>query len=279
MENENEKDFLLEEISDYYSKEPDFTEEEMKLSAENEVEFEPSVPTAPPPVPKPAEENSVAHDEEENEEIDEENTEETAPNNKMFYILSAAIAFSVLLSVFLAGILCYKNEEDVNFRFSHIQTTSNKYSNAQEKINLVNEEISVLEDELTETQSELNTLTEYESNTGVIKSKQNVLKDELDDLNDTVTKKEKALSDIENSIKKKLPTMVTLTPGLYTVGENLFSGNYSAVGDGAILISSSSGSAIVNTTLTSEEVSFTLNDGDIVKLGTKAVFNRINKEQ
>lgn len=279
MENEKEKDFLLEEISDYYSQEPDFTEEEMKLSAENEIEFEPSVQPASPPVQKTPEENADIKEEEEREELDEAFDEEAAPNDKMFYILTAAIAFSVLLSVFLVGILRYKSEEDVNFRFSHIQTSSNKYSNAQERINLVNEEISALEDELTETQSELNTLTEYESNTGVIKSKQNVLKDELDTLNDTAKKKEQALSDIENSIKKKLPTMVTLTPGLYTVGENIFSGNYSAVGEGAILISSSTGSAIVNTTLTSEAVSFTLNNGDIVKLGTKAVFNRINKEQ
>lgn len=275
MENGKDKDFILEEISEYYSKEPDFTEEEAAIASKTED----CSPTAPTHVQNT--ENTGVTGETASENISESNAQPSsdAPNDKLFYILSAAIAFSVLLSVFLTGILCYKNEEDINFKFSHMQSTSSKYAGAQEKINLTNEEISVLEDELSEIRSELNTITEYESNTGVIKSKQNVLKTELDDLNSTITSKEKALSDIENSIRKKLPSMLTLTPGLYTVGENLLSGSYSAVGDGAIVVSSSAGSAIVNTMLTSEAASFTLNDGDIVKLGTKAVFNRINKEQ
>ena len=83
------------------------------------------------------------------------------------------------------------------------------------------------------------------------------------------------LSDLENSIKKKMPSIITLTPGLYTVGENLFSGSYNAVGDGSIVVSSANGGAILNTSLTSDAVSFTLEDGNIVKLETKAVFNRI----
>ena len=118
-------------------------------------------------------------------------------------------------------------------------------------------------------------INEYESNTGTIKSKQSALDSELKELNSSVKNKEKVLSDLENSASRKIPSMVTLTPGLYTVGENLFSGNYNAMGDGAIVVSSSNGGAKINTTLTSDAVSFTLEDGDIVKLETKAVFSRV----
>ena len=270
MENDENKDLLLEEISEYYSSEA--TDDDI-IAEQPENEPEPKIITANH---TDDEEDEQPEDSENTDEYDEsDNNADCSGNSKMFFIISAAVALSVLLSVFFAGILSYKDEEDINYRFSHIQTSSKKYSNAQERINLVNDEITALEDEIAEKQAELNTITEYESNTGTIKSKQNSLSAELKELQNTVKNKEKVLSDLENSIKKKMPSIITLTPGLYTVGENLFSGSYNAVGDGSIVVSSANGGAILNTSLTSDAVSFTLEDGNIVKLETKAVFNRI----
>lgn len=277
MEKDNDKDLLYEEIADYYSN-SDEEDEELPIADEDIPSADEDI--APADEENKAEETIESPQQTSNTEVsyedeDEEDDTPQKPNDKMFFIISAAVALSVLLSVFFAGILSYKSEEDINYRFSRIQTTSKKYSRAQEKINLTNDEITALEDEIAEKQSELNTITEYESNTGTIKSKQSALDSELKELNSSVKNKEKVLSDLENSVSRKIPSMVTLTPGLYTVGENLFSGNYNAMGDGAIVVSSSNGGAKINTTLTSDAVSFTLDDGDIVKLGTKAVFSRI----
>ncbi len=276
MEKDNDKDLLYEEIADYYSN-SDEEDKELPIADEDIPSADEDI--APADEKNKAEETIEIPQQTSNTEVsDEDDDEEDAPqkpNDKTFFIISAAVALSVLLSVFFAGILSYKSEEDINYRFSRIQTTSKKYSRAQEKINLTNDEITALEDEIAEKQSELNTITEYESNTGTIKSKQSALDSELKELNSSVKNKEKVLSDLENSASRKIPSMVTLTPGLYTVGENLFSGNYNAMGDGAIVVSSSNGGAKINTTLTSDAVSFTLEDGDIVKLETKAVFSRV----
>lgn len=273
MENEENKDLLAEEISEYYKNIPDDTFPDGCIEEKTIEQSNTSMPIVTPN-PDTADEFAVSENDKENIEDDTFLTEEKQ-NSKMFFIVSAAIAAAVLLSVFFAGILSYKDEEDVNYKFSHMQTSSKKYANAQERINLINEEITELEDEIAEKQTELNTITEYESNTGEIKSKQNVLNANLKELQNTEKNKEKQLSDLESSVKSKIPTMITLTPGLYTVGENLISGNYNAVGDGAIVVSSASGGAKINTSLNSDAISFTLENGDIIKLETKAVFSRI----
>lgn len=279
MEN-NDKELLEDEISEYYNRKEseelsgyydDMTPEYTPLP--NDKPNEPiiiSVNHSDAPIEEPTAEQSK---DEETEETDDESDHKA--NDKSFFNISAAVSVAVLLSVFFAGILSYKDEEDINYKFSHVQTSSKKYSNAQERINLVNGEITELEDEIAEKQTELNTITEYESNTGEIKSKQNVLNAELKDWQNAVSAKEKTLAELDKNIKKKLPSMITLSPGLYTVGENIFSGNYNAVGDGSIVVSSANGGAKINTSLTSEASSFSLDDGDIIKLETKAVFNKI----
>ena len=118
MENDENKDLLLEEISEYYSSEA--TDDDI-IAEQPENEPEPKIITAN----HTDDEDEQPEDAENTDEYDEsDNNADCSGNSKMFFIVSAAVALSVLLSVFFAGILSYKDEEDINYRFSHIQTSS-----------------------------------------------------------------------------------------------------------------------------------------------------------
>lgn len=192
--------------------------------------------------------------------------------NILFFSLTSAASLVILAVVFFIGASVYKAEEDINFELAHIRDSSEQYEDAQKRIEDANEDIQKLSSEIEEKQAELNTITEYESNTGELKSRLNVLTEEMNDLNEDISSREKTITELDSSIAKKSVTTCTLSPGIYIVGKNINAGQYNAVGNGILTSAGADGNLKINTVLTSEPFTCSFDDGDTVKLETKATF-------
>lgn len=193
-------------------------------------------------------------------------------NNILFFSITTAVSMIILAVVFFAGASVYKAEEDINFELAHMRDSSARYEDAKKRIEDTDEAIQQLNAEIEEKQTELNTLTEYESDTGEIKSRLNVLTEEMNDLNEDIKKREKTITELDSSIAKKSLITCTLSPGIYIVGKNINAGQYNAVGDGIFTTAGADGGLKINTVLTTEPFTCSLDDGDTVKLETTAKF-------
>lgn len=201
---------------------------------------------------------------------------ETKKKNIKFFSISGGIALVILLVIFIAGFATPKAEEDVNFALAQMYKSSPKYIDAQNKIKALEEEKENIKKQIETNQSSLITITDFESNTGELKTKLKVLTDELEGLNKEIEIHKKNIDKIEKNIDTKSNVTYTLTPGIYTVGENINANNYNVNGKGIISVSDSAGNLKVNTVLSGNDFSTELAIGDVIKLETKATFSPVN---
>lgn len=193
-------------------------------------------------------------------------------SNKKFILFTACVSVIFLVAAFVWGFFIPKAEEDVNFALAHMYDSSKKYTDAQERIKTIKSEMETVQKEIETHRNSIMTITDFESNTGELKSQLAVLTDELNELLEEVEKKQKESAGLDKSIADKSHVTYALNPGIYTVGENINEGSYNINGKGILSVSDADGKLKVNTTLSGNDFSTILYEGDIVKLETKASF-------
>lgn len=250
-----------EEIADYYSN----LDDDLSLTEEDEdiLPAAESEPIQEKKQPEPQKETAA-------DETSDETAEEKNPNIT-FFIITGAISAVVLALFFFLGSMSHKYEEDINFELAKQREKNSSYAEVKKETEDNQNAISELTSENEELQKELNTITDYESDTGEIKSNINVLKDKLDDINKEISDKKKKSESFDAKIKQKTKSF-SLTPGIYTAGENVYTGSFTVTGDGSFTVTSSDANLKTNTMLGDDDFQCTLEDGDIVKLETTATF-------
>lgn len=250
-----------EEIADYYSN----LDDDLSLAEEDE-DILPAAESEPIPEKKqPEPQKETAAD-----ETSDETAEEKNPNIP-FFIITGAVSAIVLALFFFLGSMSHKYEEDINFELAKQREKNSSYAEVKKETEDNQNAISELTAENEELQKELNTITDYESDTGEVKSNINVLKEKLDDINKEISDKKKNSESLDAKIKQKTKSF-SLTPGIYTAGENVYTGSFAVTGDGSFTVTSSDGNLKTNTMLGDDDFQCTLEDGDIVKLETSATF-------
>ena len=212
--------------------------------------------------------------------LTDEETDSTSFDTKRqrikFFYISGTVSLVILLAIFIVGFATPKAEEDVNFALANMYNTSTKYIDMQTKIKNLEEEKENIKKQIEINQTSLITITDFQSNTGELKTRLKLLTDELEGLNKEIEIHKKNIDKIEKNIAAKNSVTYTLTPGVYTVGENVNANKYNINGKGIISVSDSAGNLKVNTVLSGNIFLAELALGDVIKLETIATFSPVN---
>ncbi len=186
------------------------------------------------------------------------------------------VAMAVLMFSFQLGSMGMKSEALVESKYLELLQSSSKYNDLIKQISSINVEIEDYSHERDLKQSEYDALIAYRDNEGAVTDEIAALQSRLDTLNIENAKKQAEIDSLTTDISEKISAIMNLPPGIYTVGENIAAGKYTITGSGSILVSSSKGSVKLNTILTADGVSITLDDMDKIQLDTRAKFSPAN---
>jgi hypothetical protein len=188
-----------------------------------------------------------------------------------FIKISCIICIGIIFIAAGIGFLIPKSDDTVTAKLAYLRETDKTYLDAKNDNDSLTAEISSLNNELYEKQQSMNDVTQSQESLDNIKQENDDLKNQVDTLQSEVDTKQRTLDSIKASDSSDSSASVALTSGTYTVGKNIKAGSYNVTGSGSIVISSS-GSARVNTKLKSDGASYTLSDGDIIKIDGSAKF-------
>lgn len=192
--------------------------------------------------------------------------------NLMLCLASMISAAAVIAAFFFIGSIQPKKQENVDSKYAALKENSSKYNSLLSDTDKLGTEIDDLTIERDRMKGETDALKDYESKSPEIDSQIESLQTEIDAYNADNSAKQAEINSLTGSISTKTASIVNLPSGIYTVGENITAGTYIVTGSGKILISNSQGGVKVNTILTADGTSVTLDDGDKLQLDTRAKF-------
>lgn len=211
--------------------------------------------------------------------IDSEYLSNTNKNKKLSIILSATpvlIAAIVSVAAYRSGYIEPKSDSAVDNRYVELSNNSTEYNSLLSQVSELGVDIDDLTHERDSKQSEYNALLAYRSGESSTENELSDLQNQLDELTKSNEEKQAQIDSLTADIAEKASTIMNLTPGIYTVGENIIAGKYTVTGSGSIMVSSSKGSMKLNTILKAEPTEITLDDGDKIQLDTRAKFTPSN---
>lgn len=186
------------------------------------------------------------------------------------YIKLYAASLSVLIfAAFTTGILVPKSINVIDRRLNSLHSSDKTYLEKQTAYDEAQNEEKRLQTSHDQKKAELEKLNNAQNNLDKLSQKNSELENEKNELQDEVNLKQKTLNALDISLNSQIRSSVTLSSGRYTVGENISEGKYTIMGTGSIVISTS-GTARVNKALKSDGESFTLKNGDIIKIDGSA---------
>ena len=189
----NTEDISVDEIAEYYSdKDDDIYSQYSSLSTDDEI----------------------IEESEDYTFVQQKTVVPAAKTNTKFILITSAVSAAVLIITFVCGFLMPKAEEDVNFALAHMYDSSKKYTDAQNTVKTAEEENENLKKTIETHKQSILTITDYESNTGELKSQLKVLTDELNDINGVIEKKKSEEDKLDKSIKDKSNVTYALNPGI-----------------------------------------------------------------
>lgn len=211
--------------------------------------------------------------------IDTEYDFKKSGNKKLNLILSVSpiVIAAVILAVgYKSGYAQPKSDIAVENRYSELTQSSSKYNSLLTQISSIGVDIDDLTQERDLKKSEYDALTAYRDGETSIEDELSDMQTRLDELTKSNEKKQEQINSLTANIAEKASTIMNLKPGIYTVGESIIAGKYVVTGSGSVIISSSKGSVKLNSILTAEPISVTLDDGDKIQLDTSAKFTPSN---
>lgn len=196
-------------------------------------------------------------------------------DKKGLYITLAALsAVIVIMLGALGGIIIPQNDTKVEAELEKLRRASAVYTEAKADNERLNERINTLHGDQAEVKAELEGITDYEAIRDRAKQDKDDVSKQLEDIRSQVEAKQSEVGKLDEKIKE-MGGEITLTPGMYTVGEHIAAGEYHVKGDGSILVSDSDSKLKINTKLTDTSYLCRLSDGYTVKLETEAKFNPV----
>lgn len=184
--------------------------------------------------------------------------------------VSAIVGAAVIIMSLTAGYFLPKSDGLATAYFERLQKHDKLYLSAKEENDSAAEELRELRENLREKQKETESLQTSQSNLGKIKSENEALTAQYEALQTEIAEKEKKLASVTEALDSARVN-ITLGEGTFTVGEQISPGKYSVTGSGNIVISHG-GTSRVNETLKADGKSYTLNDGDLLRIKGQAHF-------
>lgn len=184
--------------------------------------------------------------------------------------VSAIISAAVIIISLTAGYFLPKGDGLVTAYFERLQERDKLYLSVKEENDSAAEELRELSENLQEKQKKTENLQTSQSSLDKIKSENEALTAQYEALQTEIADKEKKLASVTAALDSARGN-VTLGEGTFTVGEQIASGKYSVTGSGNIVISRD-GTSRVNETLKTDGKSYTLNDGDVLRIKGQAHF-------
>lgn len=189
--------------------------------------------------------------------------------NRMYIIISAALAVCIAAMAFFAGFFIPKPASAVNARLDTYKTKDSAYIEKNDEYTSAEKETEALNARLDDAQKELDEFNKSRDSLDKITQKNDELTAQKEQLQNELNSKRAVLDTLNGKTVKSANSTVTLSSGRYTVGENVISGNYTITGTGSIVISNS-GKARVNKQLKSDGERFMLSDGEIIRIDGNA---------
>jgi DNA repair ATPase RecN len=187
------------------------------------------------------------------------------------------IALTLILTAFVCAIVFITGfnvkSDSADAVYDKLILNDSKYNQLIESIDTINTDIDSLTKARDDKQAEYDALMNYDARSDEIADQISALEKELDELKSSNSSKQEEITKLTGSIETKTASIVMLSPGIYTVGDNIAAGKYSATGSGSVLISTSDGAVKLNTVLSADGTEVTLNDGDKIQLDTRAKFS------
>lgn len=188
--------------------------------------------------------------------------------------VSLIVCAAVIVASLTAGYFLPKSDDMVTVYFEKLQKHDKLYLSTKEENNAAAAELKKLSKTLQEKQKETENAQASQSNLDKIKSENEELTAQYEALKTEIADKEKKLVSVNEALDSARVN-VTLSDGTFTVGEQIVSGKYKVTGSGNIVISHG-GVPRVNETLTADGKSYTLNDGDVLRVKGQARFSPEN---
>lgn len=184
--------------------------------------------------------------------------------------VSAIVGAAVIIMSLTAGYFLPKSDGLATAYFERLQKRDKLYLSVKEENNSAAAELKELNENLQEKQKETESLQTSQSNLGKMKSENEALTAQYEALQTEIAEKEKKLASVTEALDSARGN-ITLGEGTFTVGEQISSGKYSVTGSGNIVISHG-GTSRVNETLKADGKSYTLNNGDVLRIKGQAHF-------
>lgn len=188
-----------------------------------------------------------------------------------FIIMTAVVSLALISVAGITGFNVPKSDNVVSARLEALHQKDVEYTEINGEYTTLASETDRLKSDLTEKEKSLEEFSTSQNVLDKINSENEELEKEKNQLQSEVSSKQNTLNALEGQAKASSQAKVTLSSGTYKVGESIKSGKFLVTGSGSITISSS-GTARVNTSLTSDGKEYTLNDGDLIKINGKAQF-------
>lgn len=193
---------------------------------------------------------------------------------RILYITFVSVTVAVVIMIgALTGFLIPGNDALVSEKRELLTTSSQGYIDMMNENTKLKKRVEELNGKKNEVGSELEKITDYEAAKESSKKDIDDVSKQLDELHKQIDEKQSEIDNLDYKIRN-MGGRVTLSPGMYTVGQHISAGEYSVKGNGSLLVSDSQNKLKINTRL-SESESYTcrLSEGDTIKLETEATFN------
>lgn len=186
----------------------------------------------------------------------------------------AATAAAVVIVGFFAGRLFLPvDEAAVNERREAVMETDKAYLAAVAEGKLLNHKIDELNSDNERIESTFDDVIEYQKQYDKLKSEHDKISGELASARKQLEETRAEYSKTKTALNKLRSEKLTLSPGIYTVGKQLFEGTYYVTGGGSLLVAGADKQLKLNELLDRlEPYEYELEDGDTLKLSGAAVF-------
>ncbi len=187
-----------------------------------------------------------------------------------FIKISSMICAGIIFVALGLGFIIPKSDSALSSSLENLRETDTSYLNAKGEYDSISKEILSLTKELETKQENMNNMDKTQDSLDKIIQENDSLSKEKETLQNEINSKQRTLDNLEKSTSTE-KSSIMWSSGTYKVGKNIAEGKYTVTGTGSIVIANS-GNARVNTRLKSDGASYTLLDGDTIKIDGSAKF-------
>ncbi len=189
----------------------------------------------------------------------------------LLFLCIAAVLFVIFCFLF-ARLSMPVSSDSIEAYCDRLKENDSAYLAAKTENSTLKSTISSLEEDSDADSAAFDTVIEYQKKYDSLKSQYSEQSEKLSSLSAQLNELQTQYEELNENLAELKSETYTLTPGIYTAGTNIPSGNYSVTGSSNLLVTSKSNSVRINASLSDNPKDCTLSDGDTIKLSASAVF-------